>query len=168
MIYVLILLAAASRLVPHPPNFAPMGAIGLFAGAYLHRRTAWLVPILALLASDFILGAYRPVTMAFVYGGFVLGGVLGRVMLSRRQSALLVGGAAVAHSVLFFILSNFGTWLPGGLYPRSLAGLMECYVAAIPFFGNTLASDLIFSAVLFGGYALVRRLAGQRTVDATA
>jgi hypothetical protein len=70
---------------------------------------------------------------------------------------LRIAGAAVAGSVLFYVLTNFGTWLTTGMYPRTLEGLAACYVAAIPFFQNTLAGDLFFSALLFGGFAVAER-----------
>jgi hypothetical protein len=75
--------------------------------------------------------------------------------VARRVTPFTVAGAAIASSVLFFLVTNFGTWATGELYPQTLAGLAACYVAAIPFFQNTLAGDLFFSAVLFGGFALL-------------
>ena len=65
----------------------------------------------------------------------------------------------MASSVLFFVVTNFGMWLSSGIYPRNLAGLQACYVAAIPFLQNTVAGDLFYAALLFGGFGLVERLA---------
>ena len=76
----------------------------------------------------------------------------------KRVSPIRVGAAAIVSSVLFFAITNFGVWLFSGFYPRTLAGLEACYVAAIPFFQNTIAGDLFFSGLLFGGFALVERL----------
>jgi len=59
--------------------------------------------------------------------------------------------------VLFFVLTNFGVWALGALYPKTLTGLTECYVVAIPFFRNALLSDLFYSALLFGGLALAEK-----------
>ena len=148
--------AAALRLVPHPPNFAPIGAMALFSGAYLGRRTlAFVAPLAALLLSDLVLGFYHG--QATVYFSVALIVMIGMVALQRR-SALRIGGAALASSILFFVITNFGMWLSSGFYPRTLAGLEACYVAAIPFFQNSLAGDLFYAALLFGGFALAEHL----------
>jgi hypothetical protein len=166
MVFVLIVLAAASRLLPHPPNFAPVAAIGLFAGATVGRRAGWLLPLAALLASDLVIGFYHPVSMFWNYLGFATCLLLGSGLLARGRSAGRLVGAVLASSVTFFALSNFGMWA-SGYYPRTLAGLADCYVQALPFFRNTLASDVVYSAALFGGYALLRRaLPGAREAAA--
>jgi len=90
--------------------------------------------------------------MLFVYIGFALSVFIGRLVLSEKRTAFRFGGAAITSATLFFIVSNFGTWLTGTLYPMSLAGLTECYVMAIPFYGNTLLGDLFYVIVLFGIY----------------
>jgi hypothetical protein len=151
-----ILAAAALRLVPHPPNFTPIGAMALFSGAYLGRRgaVALVAPLGALFLSDLVLGFYSG--MLTVYFSVALIVIIGWLAL-RRVSPIRVGGAAIASSVLFFALTNFGMWLSSGFYPRTLAGLEACYVAAIPFFQNTVAGDLFYAAVLFGGFALLER-----------
>jgi hypothetical protein len=150
-----IVVAAALRLVPHPPNFSPIDAMALFGGAYLGRRgLAFVAPLGALLLSDAILGFYHG--MAFVYGSVALVVVVGWWVSSRR-SPLRIGAAALASSVLFFVLTNFGVWLFSGFYPLTATGLAACYVAAVPFFQNTLAGDLFYSALLFGGFALLER-----------
>ena len=147
-----ILVAAALRLVPHPPNFTPIGAMALFSGAYLGRRAvAFAAPLAALLLSDLILGFYHG--QATVYFSVALIVMIGIVALTR-VSALRVGAAALASSVLFFLITNLGMWLFSGFYPRTLAGLEACYVAAVPFFQNTVAGDLFYAALLFGGFAL--------------
>ena len=152
-----ILAAAALRLVPHPPNFTPIGAMALFSGAYLGRRgaVALVAPLGALFLSDLVLGFYRG--MPTVYFSVALIVIIGWMAL-RRVSPLRVGGAAIASSVLFFVLTNFGMWLSSGFYPPTLAGLAACYVAAIPFFQNTVAGDLFFAALIFGGFRLAERL----------
>ena len=144
--------AAALRLVPHPPNFSPIDAMALFSGAYLGRRAlAIAAPLAALLISDLVLGFYPG--MMFQYAAVVLIAVLGSIALTRVGLARLAG-ATVASSLLFFTVSNFGVWLVGGIYPHTLAALGTCYVAAIPFFQNTIAGDLFYAALLFGGFAL--------------
>jgi hypothetical protein len=144
--------AAALRLVPHPPNFSPIDAMALFSGAYFGRRwVAIAAPLAALLLSDLVLAFYPG--MLFQYAAVVLIVLLGTVALSRVTILRLVG-AALASSVLFFAVSNFGVWAVSGMYAHTAAGLAACYVAAIPFFQNTVAGDLFYTAVLFGGFAL--------------
>ena len=151
-----ILAAAALRLVPHPPNFTPIGAMALFSGAYLGRKAlAFVAPIGALLLSDLVLGFYPG--MLFQYAGVALVVLIGWAALSG-VSVVRLAIAAVASSVLFFVISNFGTWLVSGMYPHSLTGLGACYVAAIPFFENTIAGDLFYTVLLFGGFAVAERL----------
>src|SRR5205085_6883173 len=127
--------AAALRLVPHPPNFTPIGAMAVFSGAYLGRRwLAFVAPLAALLLSDLVLGFYHG--QATVYFSVALIVMIGMAAL-RRRSAVRVGLYAIASSVLFFVITNFGMWLFSGFYPRTMAGLEACYIAAIPFFQNT-------------------------------
>jgi hypothetical protein len=151
-----ILVAAVLRLVPHPPNFTPIGAMALFSGAYLGRRAiAFAAPLGALLLSDLVLGFYHG--QATVYFSVALIVMIGMLAL-RRVSALRVGAAAMASSVLFFVITNFGMWLFSGFYPRTIAGLEACYVAAIPFFQNTVAGDLFYAVLLFGGFKVAETL----------
>jgi hypothetical protein len=152
-----IFAAAAMRLLPHPPNFSPIAAMALFSGAYLPKRVlAFAAPFGALLLSDVLLGGFYP-GMNFVYLSFGLTVLIGWA-ISRRKTVLTIGGAALVSSILFFVLTNFGMWLFSGFYPLTWEGLVACYVAAIPFFQNTLAGDLFFAALLFGGFALAERL----------
>ena len=150
-----IVAAAAFRLVPHFPNFTPIGAMALFGGAYFGKRgLAFVAPIAAMLLSDAIIGFHSGIL--FVYASVALIVLLGQLALSR-PTVLRVGAAALTSSVLFFVITNFGTWLLSGMYPMTLSGLAACYVAAIPFFQNTIAGDLFYSALLFGGFALLER-----------
>ncbi|MEO8434138.1 MAG: DUF6580 family putative transport protein [Pyrinomonadaceae bacterium] len=151
----MILAAAASRLIPHPPNAASITAVALFGGAYLSdKRLAFLAPIAALFLSDLVLGLYGH--MEVVYGSFALVVCIG-LLLRKRRSPLAIGGAALASSIVFFVVTNFGVWLFGSLYPGTMAGLFACYVAAIPFFQNTLVGDALYTVALFGGFALAER-----------
>lgn len=152
--------AAALRLVPHPPNFSPIDAMALFSGAYLGRRgaLAFAAPLGALVLSDLVLGFYHG--MATVYFSVALIVLLGSVALTR-VSPVRVAAAAIASSILFFAVTNFGMWLWSGIYPRTLGGLGACYAAAIPFFQNTLAGDLFYAALLFGGFKLAELLMPQ-------
>ena len=144
--------AAALRLVPHPPNFSPIDAMALFSGAYLGRRwLAFAAPLAAMVLSDSVLGFYSGFWVTYLAIALVV--LIGSSALSR-VSTPRVAGAAIASSILFFLVSNFGTWALSGMYPLTAAGLAACYVAAIPFFQNTLAGDLFYSGLLFGGLAL--------------
>jgi len=157
-----ILLAAALRLVPHPPNFTPIGAMALFSGAYLGRRAlAFVAPLGAMLLSDALLGFYSGFWITYLAIGLVV--LIGWLALSR-VSPLRVGAAAIASSITFFLVSNFGTWALSGMYPHSGAGLAACYIAAIPFFQNTLAGDLFYATLLFGGFRIAELLVPRISV----
>jgi hypothetical protein len=160
-----IVVAAALRLVPHPPNFTPIGAMALFSGAYLGKRgLAFVAPLGPLLLSDAIIGFHTG--MPFVYASVMLVVLIGWAVRSRI-TPMRIASAAVASSVLFFAITNLGVWLKGIYYPQTLSGLAACYVAAIPFFQNTLAGDLFYAALLFGGFRVAELLmptlrSGQR------
>lgn len=146
---------AMFRLLPHPPNVSPVAAMALFGGAFLvDKRMALLVPLLAMLASDFFLG-FHP-TMVFVYGGMALTVLIGSV-LGRHLNAVNTVMAAVAASLLFFFVTNFGVWLTSPMYPASLDGLLQSYVAGLPFFQNTLLGNLFYTLLAFGGFYLLRK-----------
>lgn len=154
----LIVVAVICRVAPHPWNFAPVGAIALFAGAtYDRRAVALLSTVVAMFVSDVLLGYPWHDTLPVIYGSYGLITVLGMFVRERRNSPLAVGVSAAGAATIFFIVSNFAVWLTGMLYPMTAAGLVACYIAAIPFFGNTLASDLVFSALLFGTFAFAER-----------
>ncbi|MES1180331.1 MAG: DUF6580 family putative transport protein [Verrucomicrobiota bacterium] len=145
----MILAAAASRLIPHPPNFSPIAALAVFGGAtFASKRAAFLVPLAAMFLSDLILG-FSAMMTPVIYGSFALITCLG-FWVKQKQNVSRLGLAAVAGAVLFFGTTNFGVWLCGSFYPKTAAGLSGCFVAAIPFFWNTLASDLFYTAILFG------------------
>ncbi|MEI9959603.1 MAG: DUF6580 family putative transport protein [Limisphaerales bacterium] len=144
----MILAAAASRLIPHPPNFSPIAALALFGGAqFADKRLAFLVPLAAMFLSDLVLGLHSLIPV--IYGSFALITYLG-FWVRQKQNFWRIGGATVAGAILFFVVTNFGVWALGSFYPKTAAGLTECFVAAIPFFWNTLASDLFYTAILFG------------------
>ena len=108
----------------------------------------------AMLLSDLLIGFHGG--MPFVYAAILLISALGLAIRSRLNP-VWIGGAALSASLLFFVVTNFGVWLAGGLYPATGAGLVSAFVAAIPFFGNTLAGDLIYTGLLFGGFALAEQ-----------
>jgi len=162
----MIVLAALSRLLPHPPNFSPVEAIALFGGAYFAKRSAAIwVPLVAMFISDLALGLVNGGIYSeyFFSAGFVLvylcialSAVVG-FGLRGRVTAVRVAGYSLVGSVLFFLVTNFGAWLGSPLYPPTGAGLLAAYVAGIPFFQNTVLGTLFYSVVLFGSFALLRR-----------
>jgi hypothetical protein len=146
----MIVVVAATRLIPHPPNLTSVTALALFGGAYFSNRTlAFVVPLMALLVSDFIMGFYPH--MEVPYLGFVLIVCIG-FQLRQRRTAPRIAGAALLSSLVFFVVTNFGVWAFDSLYPKTFPGLVACYAAAIPFFRNTLLGDLMYTAILFGGF----------------
>lgn len=147
-------LAVASRLIPHPVNFAPVAALALFGGAFFDRRYSFVLPFAVLLVSDALIGFHDGI--AWVYGAFFLVNLIGWT-LRRDRTIAGTAGATLAGSVVFFVVTNFGVWLQGRMYTPDLSGLIDCYVAAIPFFRNTLAGDAFYVAVLFGAVGLVSR-----------
>jgi hypothetical protein len=162
----LILLAALSRLLPHPPNVSPVEAVALFGGAYFARRgLALAVPLVAMFLSDLALGLinggiyldyFLSAGFALVYLCIALStlmgfGLRGRVGIGR------VAGYSVLGSILFFVVTNFGAWLGSPAYPQSGAGLMAAYAAGVPFFQNTLLGTLFYSGALFGSFAWLQR-----------
>lgn len=156
--YTLVLIIfglAAFRLLPHLPNVSPVAAMALFGGAYFSdKRVALIVPFLALFLSDLILGMHN--TMLFVYTGFALTVATGW-WLRNRINVTNTLAAAVFSSMIFFLLTNFGVWLTGDdLYASNINGLMQAYIAAIPFLQNSLLGNLIFTALIFGGYELLK------------
>ncbi|MBV8845315.1 MAG: hypothetical protein JO307_21110 [Bryobacterales bacterium] len=156
---------AAARLLPHPWNFTPLIAIGLFAGARARRAvTGVLAVLLSLALSDIVLGFHRG--FEWVYAAALIPVLLGR--LARSRGFISIAAAALASSLSFFVVTNFAVWAAGQLYPRTLAGLGACYVAALPFYGNQFAGDVFYTVLMFGGYALLarRRAPVLRPVDA--
>jgi hypothetical protein len=160
LVIAFVLLAALSRLLPHPPNFTPIEAIGLFAGAYLaDRRLAFLVPLLAMALSDVFLGLHSSIWV--IYGLIAFNVWLG-MRLGPNPGAARVAGFGLTAATVFFLVSNFAVWASGGGlgYSRDLAGLIACYVAALPFFQWSLLGMAVYSTLLFGGMAMARRHVG--------
>jgi hypothetical protein len=153
----IVVVAALARLVPHIPNVWPVDALALFGGAYLaDRRLAFAVPLAAMMLSDTILGFDGLGTELAVYGCAAATVGMG-IWVGRNRSVLRVGSAAVAASLLFFVVTDLAVWAFGTLYPHTFAGLVACYVAAIPFLRNLLMGDLAYVALMFGGFALMER-----------
>ena len=167
----LILLAALVRLLPHPHNFTPLGAMALFGGAYFGRKAiAVFAPLAALWVSDLILNnlilkpqfpQYYPEGFIWfnsvsIYLAFLMIAALGWTMLNKTSVPRILG-ASIGASTLFFLVTNFAVWLGSSIYPQNPGGLITCYIAGIPFFWNTLLGDLTYTAVMFGAFELVSR-----------
>lgn len=161
VLYLYVLAAILLRILPHPWNAAPIGAMFLFSGATFNRRLdSLLVPLAALMVSDYAVvhvlygGRYAWFT-PYTWAGFLLVGLIGWA-LRNRISVPSVALASLSGSVVFFLVTNFGVWTGGKMYPLTLTGLAACYTAGIPFFRNELIGDLIYAAIMFGSYAAIQ------------
>lgn len=161
----IILFAVLIRLMPHLPNFAPIGAMALFGGVYLSKKYALFVTLIALFVSDIFLGFHE--TMVFVYGSFLLTGIIGLWIKDHKNTKNIVLGAFVSSS-LFFLITNFGVWIMGNWYPKNMAGLAECFTLALPFFRNTILGDLFYTGLFFSSYEIMLKAvakSGKKVVE---
>lgn len=149
-----VLIGGGLRLLPHPPNFAPISAIALFGGVYFSRKTALVLPIGAMLVSDLFIGFYSPLLMISVYGSFLLTVILG-FWLKKCKKVSTILASSVLSAVLFFFLTNFAVWVFTSWYAKTFSGIMQCYLMALPFFRNTILGNLFYAICFFGVYELV-------------
>ncbi len=161
---VIVVIAALFRCLPHVPNMTPIAAMALFGGAYLSKRYALLLPLLAMLVSDIFLG-FHPV-MPFVYGSFLATGLIGLWLRSHKTPGYIIG-AALLSSTIFFLTTNLGVWLMGGLYPKTAQGLLESYTMGLPFFRNTILGDMLYTGIFFGGFAAIKTFIWQQKPAST-
>jgi hypothetical protein len=160
----LTVFGAIARLLPHPPNFAPVGATSVFAGARLPGWQAYLIPITLMAVTDPIINASYGLPFSlrsrlWIYFSFLISVAIGRAV-RHTESPTRIAGALFLSALQFFVISNFGTWLGHdgmSLYPHTAAGLLACYTAALPFFGWTLLSDFTYAAAFFGLHAWLSR-----------
>ena len=144
----IIILAVLSRLVPHPPNFAPITGIALFSSKKINNKLFGVfLPIIPLFISDLFIGI--SFINIFVYLSFVIIYFLGSI--SSKIEVKLV----FLSSVIFFILTNLGVWYLG--YPRNVEGLITCFTLAVPFFINTILGDLFYSFIFFRSYKAAKK-----------
>lgn len=167
IISVIIIIAAMSRIIPHPANFAPIGAIALFGSAnYSKRYWMYFIPIFSMWLSDLVLnnivyGQYFDHFVwfysgsLFTYAALAIIVLMGRLSLKNIKFKNLLF-STIGASIIFFILSNFGVWVSSGLYSHTLLGLQTCYIAGIPFFNNTLIGDFVYTGLLFGVFELLK------------
>lgn len=156
LIFAAIFGAAIMRLLPHWPNFTPVAAMALFGGVYISRKAlAFIIPLAAMFLSDLIIGFHS--TMLAVYVGVIITVLIG-LGLKNRVKAGNVVIASLISSVIFFLITNFGAWMSGLMpYSKDFSGLVQAYIAGIPFFNNGLMGDLFYSTVFFGGFYLVTK-----------
>jgi hypothetical protein len=165
IVILLIALAIIGRLVPHPDNFTPVLGVALFAGAMLPGSAAYLIAFAAVFLSDLALGNSFTGTTVVVYACFLVGAALGK-WLGRERTWRKTALATLGGSLLFYVATNFAVWMePGGLYPRTWDGLLECYWMAIPFFRNSLAGDIFWTVALFGLFDLGQWSARRQRAD---
>jgi hypothetical protein len=156
MVYLIIVLAVLARFIPHLHNFSPVYGALLFGGAHLRKRDSVWFPVILLVASDIVLTnfvyhlniGWMELFQAAAFASIALVGWFLRWRVTVPRFFL----ASYAGTTAFYLISNFGVWLGWRSYPPTWAGLIECYIAGIPYYGRTLASTLLFGAVLFGAY----------------
>lgn len=159
-------LVVSLRLLPHPANFAPVAAAAIFGGAVLPRRLALSVPLAAMVISDLIIGLHNLILLT--WGCYALFALASSHWLHSRINLIRGAALTVGASVFFFVVTNFGVWLTSGMYVHTWAGLIHCYELALPFFRNTLASDIIYTAVLFSLYSLAIKTSHRLLLRAKA
>lgn len=157
----IILLAVFARLIPHPPNFAPIGGLALFSGSHFKKTTALIIPLAAMLVSDLILGFHS--TIFYVYFSFILITLIGRGIKQPNFTNLLA--ASLSSSILFFIITNFGVWTTGSMYAKTLDGLFQSYTMGLPFFRNTVLGDLFYSFSFFYGYGFLSKFSIKKLLQ---
>ena len=165
---IIILLAAFTRIMPHPPNFSPMAAIGLFGAAHFAKKwQAFFIPLIGIWISDLVINNYvyssSSSNIVWFYSGFywqyisyILIIFAGLFIFNRGISLTKTVGGMISSSGIFFLVSNFGVWAGGTMYPKNFGGLITCYATGIPFIHNTIISDVLFTTVLFGAYYLLQ------------
>ncbi|MEO0424952.1 MAG: DUF6580 family putative transport protein [Pseudomonadota bacterium] len=151
-----VFIATLIHLLPHPFGMSPIGALALYSGAHGPKPLAWSVPLVPLTIAALITGFYDPRVMICVFGGFCLATFAGRWLLRKQRSFARYGAAVALGAMVFFLLSNFGMWLYG-TYPPTLAGLLACYIAGLPFLLQALVADAAYSLVLFGLHEVLER-----------
>ncbi len=145
---VMIAAAAFTRLIPHLPNFTAIGAMALFGGAYFsNKKLAFAVSLIAMFLTDLILGFHS--TILAVYFAFALIVVMGMTMIRKKKASNIIL-ASLAAAVSFYLITNFAFWSTDTLYPVTSAGLIKCYIVALPFFGYNLLGNLFYTGVMFG------------------
>tara|TARA_B100000945_G_scaffold259231_1_gene217111 strand:- start:576 stop:1112 length:537 start_codon:yes stop_codon:yes gene_type:complete len=156
IIIAIIIFASISRLVPHPPNFTPILAIALFSGFQIKNRLLALsIPLVSMYISDIVLGYH--ITILWVYSSLFIISFIG-VILSKYQSITSFILGLFSSSLIFFIVTNFGVWLTSTFYEPNIAGLLNCYIAGIPFYTNTMLSTFIYGIIFYVTFKLSKSI----------
>ncbi|MFA6552827.1 MAG: DUF6580 family putative transport protein [Patescibacteria group bacterium] len=161
-VLVFVMLTVLMRLVPHPYNFIPMGALALFCGTYVRSRWGVVIPLVAMVVSDSIIGWHNLVL--FTWGSYFFFGMIGWWVRRNKHVGRIAAGT-IAGSVLFYAITNFAVWAFTPLYSKTLAGLVQSYVMAVPFYRNTFFGDIFYVSVFFGVYELVKYAMSKRPVS---
>ena len=153
-VILLIILGISCRFLPHPANFAPIGAIAIFGALYLPKKWAYTLPLAAMLISDLFIGFYSPFIMITVYAAFLLTVLIGfKIKESKKFGNILAG--TLTGSIIFFLTTNAAVWAFGTMYTKNLSGLISSYYMALPFFRNSTLGDLFYVGILVGGMELI-------------
>ncbi|MFW5807996.1 MAG: DUF6580 family putative transport protein [Spirochaetota bacterium] len=158
---ILIAIAALSRLAPHPPNMTPVTAIALFSAMYIRdTRIVFGLPLAALVISDILLylvqGTPIGLINLFVYLSFAVIVLLG-FKLKQYFSLYMLATTTATGSITFFLITNLAVWLGWEMYPMTWEGLLQCYVAALPFLRNMVIGDFMYTGLIFGAYYLATK-----------
>ncbi len=160
--YFIILMGAILRVLPHPANFAPIAALALFGSVYLPKKQALVLPIIAMIMSDFAIGFDSLESRLSVYGSFLIIGLIGLWVRNHKNVGTVVGASFIG-SLLFYLVTNLVILYPPIIYPHTLVGQIASYTNALPFFRNTLLGDMFYTAVFFGAYELVKYYYGYQS-----
>ncbi len=145
----LLLFGVGWRLIPHPPNFAPVGAIAIASGMIFQSRRAIWLPLAIMVVSDIIIGLYH----GFLWTWLAIAIIpVAGFLLQHLPLAWRIPLGAASASLLFFVISNFGVWMASGMYSHTLTGLIDCYVMALPFLRNTMLSNIIFTSLILTAF----------------
>ncbi len=150
----LIIFCLAARILPHVPNFAPLGALAIFGGVYFNWAWSLAVPFVTLAFSDLVLGLYDWRLMAAVYGAWLLGAAAGWV-IKKQPSVFNIGVSVLISATVFFLITNFAVWAFSSWYPHTLGGLIAALLMGLPFFKATILSNFFYSGLFFGAAALL-------------
>ena len=165
LIVALIMIGILGRIIPHPPNFTPIIAIALLAShVFKNKWIVILTPLMAMWISDLVINNYLYAgyydsllifssSFLWVYGPIICIALLGTVLIKKVKISN-IALSSISGSLIFFLVTNFGVWISGTMFPKSLFGLIECYTFALPFFGNALVGDLVYCTILFTSYSL--------------
>ena len=164
IVVIFIIIGVLFRLIPHAPNFVPISALAIFAGAYLSKRIALFVPFLMMIVSDFFLGFYNLKLMAVVYASFLICVVVG-FWLKNNKKWYTILGSSFLTAFIFFFLTNLAVFVFSGWYPKTILGLADCFIMALPFFKNTLLGDIFYASVFFASFELLKIWVAKKNIN---